>query len=51
MSDYEEYVRKMADKHGITIEEAERLQIVKNVKEYYEEDQMDIKRAGWSQEE
>lgn len=52
MDNYETYLRHYANKHGITIEEAETHATVKNVKEYYEQkDQVPIKLAGWSERE
>ena len=37
MSDYEEYLKKYARDHNITIEEAETHALVKEAKTYYEE--------------
>lgn len=37
MDDYLEYLKKYAEKHGISEEEAEKHKTVQNAKKYYEE--------------
>ena len=50
MDDFEEYVQKYAEKHGISVEEAKTHAIVKNVKKSYDEDEKKPQLAGWKED-
>ena len=41
MKDYDEYVKKYAKQHGLTIEEAKQEQMVKNYEKYLKEENKD----------
>ena len=50
MDNYAQYLKNYANKHGITIEEAETHATVKEVKKYYEEkDNLPPRLAGWGE--
>ena len=51
-ANYKEYVEKYAKDRGITFEEAEEHQIVKEVKKYYEKKPTETtKTCGWGDKE
>lgn len=50
MDNFEEYVQKYAEKHGISVEEAKTHAIVKNVKKSYGEDEKKPQLAGWKED-
>lgn len=50
MNEFEEYVQKYAEKHGISVEEAKRHAIVKNVEKSYSKGETETKLAGWKED-
>lgn len=50
MNDFEEYVQKYAEKHGISVEEAKTHAIVKDVEKSYNKGETETRLAGWKEE-
>lgn len=50
MGNYDDYVKRYAEEHEISIEEAETHALIKEVKKFYEQGDSPRKMAGWNQE-
>lgn len=49
IEDYNQFVEKYCIKHGVSKEEAETHQLVKEMKHYYEQNDNSVKTVGWKE--
>ena len=51
IEDYNRFLERYCTKHGISKEEAETHQLVKEMKQYYEKNDDSVKVVGWKENE